>query len=76
LFSWGWASGNVWALIERIHNDVYFSLLWKFEDIYQAFHKRILAGLSGAIIVVRIKREENLREFTGSVTELDEERRQ
>jgi hypothetical protein len=76
LFPWRRVPGTIWALIERIDNKVYFALSWKRENALQAFHKRVLAGLLGAITMGRIVGGDNLREFIGLETELDEERRQ
>jgi hypothetical protein len=68
--------GTIWALVERIDNNVYFALTWKFENVLQAFQKCTLAGLLGAITMGRIVGRDELREFIGLETELDEERRQ
>jgi hypothetical protein len=76
LFPWRRVSGQIRALIERIHNNIQFSLARKFEHILQAFQEHFLARFSGTITMGRILGGDDLREFVRLVTELDEERRQ
>jgi hypothetical protein len=51
-------------------------LPWNFEHILETFHKHLLAGLSGAITVIRIATGENFRITIGFATELDDKGRQ
>jgi hypothetical protein len=57
LFSWRRVHGRFWALIESIDHEIERPLPWEVEHPLQAFHKRALAGLTGAIIVVHKKVE-------------------
>jgi hypothetical protein len=62
LFTWRGQPGGIGGFIQRVYNNVKWTLPRKFEYLLQTLYKCVTAGLSGAMIMLRVDGRENVTE--------------